>query len=171
MNKIDTLNQIAKILEIIAELLSSFFLIILFLIMLTQVILRYFFYSALPWGEEIIRYLIIWVVMLTGSILVKQDDLVKVDFLDKLWPKIFIIYRDLIYRLLFLAAFIFIIKEGWIQALVGSKRMMIGLTASGYNASYFLPYLSIPVGFALMFIQLFIFILSSFSIIQKKNKG
>jgi len=164
------INEICEIisnyLEKIAEVFSSFFLIIIFIIMFVQVILRYIFSVAIPWGDEAVRYLIIWVVMLSGSILVKHDDLIKVDFFDNYWPKRFIIYRDLFYKIFFLIMFIIFVKIGWHQSLISQKSKLVGFASSGIDISFFIPYLSIPVGFALMSIQLFL----SFLINIKRRK-
>jgi TRAP-type C4-dicarboxylate transport system permease small subunit len=68
-------------------------------ILLLQVILRYVFNAALPWPEEAARYGMIWVVLLTGCALVRDRELITVDFFDRLWPRKVIVYRDNLYSL------------------------------------------------------------------------
>lgn len=155
MKIITMCEMISDIIEKFAEFISTFFLITIFLILFLQVIFRYIFSMAIPWGDEAVRYLIIWVVMLSGSILVKHDDLVKVNFLDNYWPKNFIIFRDFFYKIFFLLFFIILVKLSWNQALSSQKSKLVGFSSSGVDISLFIPYLAIPVGFFLMSVQIF----------------
>ena len=132
--------------------------------MLTQVILRYVFSSGLSWGEEITRYTMIWVAMLSGSILVKNRELIKVDFLDTLWSPRFIKCRDIVSHFLFVCAYLVIIIQGWKQAhyaLTAGSRMI------SVDANFFWAYLAMPVGAAIMAVQLILSIV--LKILSEKN--
>jgi len=141
-------EKIADNLCLVSEIFSGFFLILLVMTVSVQVILRFFFRSSLPWGEELARYMMIWVVMLATGILVRNKELITVDFLDSLWPKKVIFYRDLIYRILLIFICYFFIKHGWIQAWDSRNTVITSM-----NLSWFWPYFAIPVGFTLMLIQ------------------
>lgn len=56
-------------------------------LLLLQVLLRFVFNTGISWGEEFARYSVIWAVMLIANVLIKDDELITVDFFDNLWPK------------------------------------------------------------------------------------
>ena len=138
--------------------MSITMLLVVVVVLMTQVGLRFFFKASLPWAEEVGRYFMVWVVMLTGSILVKNQELITVDFFDKLWPEKFVRYRDLVYRGLLIFVFIVLVKEGWLMALDGRIARIASL-----NVSWFWPYLAIPAGSLLMIIQLVLLSISEYS--------
>lgn len=142
---LQALEKAADWLGWIASVVARLMLIFIAAILFIQVMLRYFFVYSLPWPEEASRYLIIWVVMLAGSLLVKDEQLVTVDFLDKLWPRKLIVYRNVLFRLLlaFLLAVLF--WQGIDLATFSANR-----TTTALQISWFWPYLAIPVGAALM---------------------
>lgn len=144
----------SKVLEKIASYFSIVGLLVVASIMLLQVILRYIFKSGLPWGEEIMRYTMVWITVLTGSVLIKNNELIQVDFFDCLWPKKLIKYRDTIYQTFFIFTFFFIIKEGFIQAVDALDTNIISL-----KISWFWAYLAIPIGGIMMALQLMFYII------------
>ena len=148
MSKRNAVLRFAEFMAKLAEITSAVCLAFVMLSIVVQVILRFFFKSNLPWVEEVSRYLMIWIVMIISSVLVKDDQLIKVDFFDNLWPRKFIRYRDLIYQVLLLVLFVVLLKEGWSQAIYG-----LGGKISSLHISWFWPYLAIPLGMALILIQ------------------
>lgn len=148
MPKRHLILKLADFLAKVAEVSSAVFLAFIMLVILIQVILRFFFKSNLPWAEEVARYLMIWVVMIISSVLVKEDGLIKVDFFDNLWPKKLLKFREILYQVLLFVLFVILLKEGWAQAVYG-----LGGKISSLNISWFWPYLSIPLGMALILVQ------------------
>jgi TRAP-type C4-dicarboxylate transport system permease small subunit len=126
-------------------------------ILLLQVILRYIFNAALPWPEEASRYAMIWAVLLMASVLVRDSELIYVDFFDRLWPKKAISYRNMAYRILLLVVLAVLFKEGISQAIAGWNMRTTAL-----NMRWFWPYLSIPVGSGLMLFQMIFLIIEDF---------
>lgn len=142
------LRKLSDGLAIVSEIFNGIFITATTILIALQVFLRYVLNMNIAWGEEMARFMMIWAVMMVTSILIKNDELIKVDFLDGLWPKTFIKYRDLVYKFALLAIFFFYIKEGWEQAVSSWNQVVPSI-----NLSWFWPYLSIPVGFALMLAQ------------------
>lgn len=142
------LRKLSNALEVISEIFSGFFIIGTTVLIALQVFLRYVLNTNIAWGEELSRFMMIWSVMMVTSILIKYDELIKVDFLDGLWPKGFIKYRDLLYKVAMLAIFFFYIREGWEQAISSWDQVVPSI-----NLRWFWPYLSIPIGFTLMLAQ------------------
>lgn len=156
----NSLVILADKLGTITEWIANFMLAVVVVVLIIQVGLRFFFKESLPWAEEVARYLMVWVVMLTGSILVKNQELITVDFFDKLWPEKMIKYRDLVYRVLLLVVFAVLVKEGWLMAMDARIARIASL-----NLSWFWPYLAIPVGSSLIIAQLVLL-----SIIEYREK-
>jgi len=161
-----TLARISAILAILSSRVSTLLLAFVAFILLLQVILRYVFNAALPWPEEAARYAMVWVVLLISKALVREAELVNVDFFDKLWPTKFIFYRDTAYRLMLLVLLFVLFKEGLIQAIAESRQRTTAL-----DISWFWPYLSIPVGTGLMLFQMiYIMILDAVRFTERRQR-
>jgi TRAP-type C4-dicarboxylate transport system permease small subunit len=149
---------------LLTSVLSRLMLIGVAAILILQVILRYCFSYSLPWPEEASRYLMIWVVMLSGSLLVKDNELVRVDFLDGIWREHWLVYRNVLFRILLSALLLMMARYGWDQA-----YMSINRTTTALQISWFWPYLAIPAGTALMLLQMIALTLSEFK--SRKRTG
>lgn len=139
----------AKWLAIAASVVARLMLLGVAIMLVVQVFLRFCFSYSLPWPEEAARYLMIWIVMLAGSLLVRDDQLVRVDFLDHLWPESWLLWRNALFRLLLAAMLCVLVWQGWDQAEFAARR-----TTTALQISWFWPYLAIPVGGSLMLIQM-----------------
>lgn len=146
MKAIETLSVVAaQIAGTIAKALLLFVVCIMFL----QVVLRFGFNAALSWPEEAARYSMVWAVMLFGSILVRDEQLISVDFFDHFWPRRILILRNLAYRFLLFAVLFVLLVEGWEQAIAAWPR-----TTAATQISWFWPYAAVPMGAALMLLQM-----------------
>lgn len=141
-------NGLARLLGTVAETISSIGLVAIAAVMVAQVVARIVFKSGFPWAEELAKYGLIWVVMLTGSVLIRDDDLIKIDFMEEFWPRRLVPYRDFFYRVALIVLLVVLVKEGWLQAVEGQRARITTL-----NISWFWPYLAIPVGAGLMVVQ------------------
>ena len=154
MRYIDLLSDwIAKI----TLRLGCVFIFIMALVLILQVILRYVFNSGIASADEIAKYSIIWAVCLTGNVLIKEDSLIKVDFLDHMWPEKFIKMRDTFYQILIIVLLFFLVTEGWKQALEGLNSKITSM-----DIAWFYPYLAVPVGALLMLFQSVYIVLNFF---------
>lgn len=136
-------------LALAASVLARLMLVAVALMIVVQVVLRFGFSYSLPWPEEAARYLMIWIVMLSGSLLVRDDQLVRVDFLDHLWSPRLLVWRNLTFRLLLAIMLGVLVWQGWDQATFAMRR-----TTTALQISWFWPYLAVPVGGGLMLIQM-----------------
>jgi TRAP-type C4-dicarboxylate transport system permease small subunit len=143
------ISAISKSLAYAGSFVSTSFLAFIAFVLFLQVILRYVFNSALGWPEEVSRILMIWSVMLMGSVLVHDEELISVDFFDSLWPRKVRIYRDIVYRVLLLVLLGVLFKEGISEAQHGWRMRTTAL-----EIRWFWPYLAIPVGAGLMVFQM-----------------
>ncbi|OGR27302.1 MAG: hypothetical protein A2277_03505 [Desulfobacterales bacterium RIFOXYA12_FULL_46_15] len=153
-----------RVLEYISDLiakitlkLSCFFIFVMTMILIIQVILRYVFNYGITSADEIAKYSIIWAVCLAGNVLIKEDILIKVDFLDSFWPDVFIKWRDKSYQVVIIILLGFLLKEGWLQAVEGWHARLTSL-----DLPWFFPYLAVPVGALLMLYQSAFTLIKSF---------
>lgn len=148
------LESAAEAIGWVTSAIARILVIAIALMLFVQVVLRYGFLYSLPWPEEASRYLMIWAVMLGGSLLVKDEQLVAVDFFDNIWSRRLILYRNVLFRLLLCALLGVMIWQGVDMALFSARRMTTAL-----QISWFWPYLAVPVGAGLMLLQMIILIL------------
>ena len=138
---IQLLSKISQVLKTVAEYISCIFMAAVVAIMFIQVLARVFLGTNFPWAEEIARLSMVWVAMLGFGILVKEKNLISVDFLDPFWPKWFLKYREVLIAFLLMWLCSTLVYEGYHQAMFGK-----GTTLSSINVSMFWPYFAIPVG-------------------------
>ena len=130
-------------------------------VLLVQVILRYCFGMGIIWADAYTRYAMIWSVMLAANVLVRNNQLIRVDFFDAMWPATMTRVRERIYQMLFFVLLLILIIVGWQQAWEARNTALLSLPFS-----QMVPYLSIPVGAAMMLLQYFVEFLKTF---QKKE--
>ncbi len=149
----NTLDKAGDIISKVSTALGRIGLLFIAAITALQVILRYVFNAALPWPDEAARYCMIWVVLLVANALLRDRELITVDFFDKFWPSKLILYRDLTYKILLLFLFWTLTREGLTQAIYGFNTVTTAL-----QIKFFWPYLAIPVGAALVLFQMLLII-------------
>jgi TRAP-type C4-dicarboxylate transport system permease small subunit len=115
---------------------------------LAAVLCRYVFKISAMWVEQYTRYMLIWIVFLSGNVLVYRNELMRVDFFDNLWPTKFLKVREALYTVLFVIILLVLTWQGWIQA-----KSFWGVAVIGLPVDKFWVYFSVPVGAALMLIQ------------------
>jgi len=142
------IQKISSIVARVSEILAGIIIGILTLVLLAQVILRTFFKSGIAWSVEFSIFAIIWAVMLIGNVLIKNNEMITVDFFDTFFSEKFIKYRDIVYQVIFVFLMILMVYFGFIQAINGLK-----MNTATLQIKWFYPYLAIPVGMALMLFQ------------------
>lgn len=151
------MERISALIAKITLKMACFFIFGMTLILLVQVVLRYVFNSGIPSADEIAKYSIIWAVCLAGNVLIREDLLIKVDFMDHLWPEKFLKWRDKAYQVFIILLLVFLVKEGWLQAVDGWHTKLTSL-----DLPWFFPYLAVPVGAFLMLFQSVFILVKSF---------
>ena len=116
-------------------------------IIFVQVVLRYVFSSPFSWAEELARYLLIWITCLGSACAIRDGMHISIGYLrSKLKNFAQTVVSAAIY-VMTLGFFIYCIKEGTMFSLAQwsqrSTAMQIPMT---------LPYIAIPLGFAIMFL-------------------
>ncbi len=142
-------------LKILDERLEEFLLVPSFVvsvvIVFMQVVMRYILGSALPWSEELARYLFVWQIWVGASYAVKKSRHIRVEFImnflsekGKLKLEYLVLTIWICFSVLMLCLSIplaqWMIRRGQL-----SPAMQIPM---GY------VYLCVPVGFSLMLLRL-----------------
>jgi TRAP-type C4-dicarboxylate transport system permease small subunit len=142
------LDKVSAFLARCSEYIAAVMVASMTLILILQVILRTFFNSGISWSDEFARYATIWAVMLVGNVLIRDNELITVDFFDKLWPDNMIKWRNSFYQVLFVIITLMLGVQGWHHAADGLR-----MTTTAMEINSFWPYLAIPVGSFLMCFQ------------------
>jgi TRAP-type C4-dicarboxylate transport system permease small subunit len=143
------LHGLAEILARASDIVARLGVALVAAILFIQVVLRFVFNTGWSWPEEASRYIMIWVTMLAGSLLIRDEQLIAVDFFDKYWPASLIGYRNALFRLLLAIMLGVLCWYGLDQAMFSAYRQ-----TSTLEISWFWPYLAVPVGAALMLLNM-----------------
>jgi TRAP-type C4-dicarboxylate transport system permease small subunit len=117
------------------------------LIMMTQVVLRYFFSAPIFWAEEIAVQLLVFVTLFGLSLLVQKAQLVTIDFLPRALPERARHALLALLGLVMLALLVFLAWLGWEWVNRVDVRLELGATTQlprWYNFS------ALPLAMALM---------------------
>mgnify|MGYP000870934556 CR=1 FL=1 len=117
------------------------------LIMMAQVILRYFFSAPLFWAEEVSVQLLVFVTLCGLSLLMQGQQLITIDFLPRALPPRAQAALQTVIGLVMLALLLFLTWLGWDWINRPEVRMELGATTQlprWYNFS------ALPLAFACM---------------------
>lgn len=144
----EVFKKITNIISNITETVAAFIVGSVGIVLFVQVVMRHLFSTGFSWAEAYSKYATIWMVLLAANILIKDDELIKVDFIDDLLPKKFKEIREIIYQIIFFVLFYILVVEGYKHAISGFSSSI-----PGFRLKWFWVYLSIPVGSLFMLIQ------------------
>lgn len=116
-------------------------------IMMTQVVLRYFFNAPIFWAEEISVQLLVFVTLFGLSLLMQGQQLIVIDFLPRALPPRGQAVLNVVLGLGMLALLLFLAWLGWDWINRPDVRMELGATTQlprWYNFS------ALPLAFACM---------------------
>jgi C4-dicarboxylate transporter DctQ subunit len=120
------------------------------LLLLINVIMRYIFNNSIYWAEELVRYLMVWVIFVGAGQVAKHEGHITVDILYRSVParaKLFLDYLVNVIAIIFC----------FILAYYGYLQMMRVYSSQQISPALELPmwlvYLSIPLGSLLMVIR------------------
>ena len=132
------------------ETLLMILLAAITVVMMAQVIMRYFFNQSMPWPEEFCRFAFIWSGFLSMGYCVRRGKMLKVDILVGFFPKWLQNFLDI------LSKFITLVFFGYL-AFYAYKSTMFSFKGGMKSAAMEIPmwtiYLSVVVGSALGFIR------------------
>lgn len=138
-----------KLLEKFENFIVLVFLGMMFVILLFQIILRYFFNYPLIWSEELARYLFVWVAFIGASFGVRDSSHIKLTVIFNFFPRKLKIVISALTNIVCVLFFLYLIPDSIKLAI---EQFSIASSAIGLPMG--LVFLAIPVGFVLMSIRL-----------------
>jgi len=139
----------------IEELLCSFILIAMLVLLSVQVFGRFILNYSNSWSEEATRYLFVWFVYLGASYAVYKEAHIKLDGAMNLFPKGTRKYIELLGNVIFL---VYCIVLFYFSAKYTAKINAAGQVSLGLGIKMSLVYLSIPFCHLLMAVRLLVII-------------
>ena len=135
-----------KFLGKIEDVFCAVSLLLTTIILFVNVVLRYVFSASTSWAEELIRYLMIWITFIGGSVCVRHSAHIRMDFL--------------------LTRAVYLIAAGFCGALIVYSWQLVEFTIEMEQTSpamgvpMWIPYLAMPLGSALMVLH---FVIAAFA--------
>lgn len=154
--------------EWVEKYLSVFLFLTMLLVITTQIVSRYFLSIAIPWTEELSRWLYIYIVFVGGSEAISRRDHIAVDILQNRLSERPKLVLDAIIHIVFAAVCLVVIYYGWTFT-----ERMDRLSSVTMDVKMSALYAAVPFGFTLVFIKSVINALMSVSDIiqlQKESK-
>ncbi len=122
-----------------------YLLVMMSFFVLLQVFSRYLFNFSFVWAEELVRYLMIWMVMIGASLVQSKNDHIRIDFFPLLAGPKGRRIMETFFRLCTLLFLVIILIKG--IKIANFNRLF---ESSGLRISMFWPTLAIPIGALLM---------------------
>jgi C4-dicarboxylate transporter DctQ subunit len=141
--------MVLNILNRVTMVVAVLFLSVITVMVAVEVVLRYCFGSSLYVTEELTRYLMVWVVFLASSLAVRDNAHISIEILANLFKGRARAWYNLVAQLFFLSFLAFLMIEGLIALPFQTDQIIPTLNIA---ISWF--YLAIPVGSALMILNL-----------------
>jgi TRAP-type C4-dicarboxylate transport system permease small subunit len=123
------------------------FAFLLFLVLM-QIVWRYILEWPLPWSDEAVRYLLVWVTLLAIARAFRNDEHLRLGVLFSRCAKPIRSFLWVLFNLLALSFQSLLIIYGIPNAILGNFTHSPGL-----DISLFIPYLSVPVAAGIMMIN------------------
>lgn len=123
-----------------------FFLVIMAIVMMWQIIMRYFFKASMSWPEEFCRFMFVFSGFLSIGYCIRRDKMLKVDILLGLFPDWLKKVVDLIGRIVTLVFFTYLTYYAYF-ATMNSKAG--GMKSSALGWPMWVIYGSVFVGSAI----------------------
>ncbi|WP_338719398.1 TRAP transporter small permease [Devosia sp. XK-2] len=142
-------KRAALLLARATETVATLLLITVTILNLTQVVGRYAFSIGFSWTEELMRYLMIWLMMLGSVAAIYRVEHMGVETLEAMVaPRYSALVRSALYSVGAIFCLVVLIY-GWPLALRNAGQVA---PASGIPMIY--PYMALPVGAVLLLIQI-----------------
>jgi len=128
-----------------------FILILMVILVFVQIIMRYVFHNSLYWSEELSRYLFLWLIWIGTSFALRERRHISLKIFANIFSKKVQTYIEF-FSLLIWFVFCFL------MAYKGIELVLIlfyrGQTSPALGIPMAYVYLSMPIGFTLMFVRL-----------------
>ncbi|MGF1680121.1 TRAP transporter small permease [Photobacterium minamisatsumaniensis] len=158
-------NFIQKM-ELCEKYLSVSLFIAMLLVLTVQIVSRYFFSFAIPWTEELSRWLYIYIVFVGASEAVSRRDHIAIDIVPNRLSKKANYLLDIAIHLVFTATAAVIVYRGYLFAL---RMDRLGSITMDVQMSWL--YMAVPIGFTMIGIKSLLNVCTSTSELMALTKN
>lgn len=156
----------ARLLARATEILATLLLVVVTALNLTQVGGRYLFNTGFTWTEEVMRYLMIWLMMAGSVACIFRLEHMGVQMLEqRVAPRNVRFVKSALYSVAAIFC-VFILVYGWPLALRNARQV-----APASQIPMIVPYMALPVGAALMLVQIALSWFSGFEPEREDTEG
>lgn len=139
--------MLMKFLEKLEDTFCALALLVTALVLFANVVLRYVFSASTSWAEELIRYLMIWITFIGGSVCVRKGAHIRMDFLLTMLPAR---VASALTRLVFLISAVFCGLLFWYSLRLVMFTVELEQMSPALEIPMWIPYVAMPLGSALM---------------------
>jgi TRAP-type C4-dicarboxylate transport system permease small subunit len=158
MKAVKYLSKLSDVINTVAKYFVFFLMIFLVLIVFAEVIARFILNTSLRYTEEIVIYSMAWMIFIGVGVAAKENALISmVGLLQLLTPKA-VRLITIIGNILIITLLAWIVKSGMFYALRNIAQLSPTL-----QIPMMYPYLSIPVGCAILLLHYINSVLKLFS--------
>ena len=118
-------------------------------IVMLQIFFRFVIYVPLPWSEELARYLMIWTGMVGSFVAMREGRHIGVTMVVNRLPPRAAAWVAVFVQLVTILFLAIVAKQGLALALINLNQL-----SPAMRIPMFFPYIAVPVGAALMIIEL-----------------
>lgn len=141
LKTVDTINGAIKA-------ILGIFLMIMSAIIIIQVVFRFILHAALPWSEELTRYLMIYIVFFGAAYAVRYNKLMRVEFVETILPQKAQKWYFLLMNAVLIFTFLVITIAGF-----EFTRMALNQRSPGLHVRMAYVYVAIPISGILMMVN------------------
>jgi len=134
-------TKLVQRIESVGTRICTYLLIVMSFIVVVQVFSRYLFNYSFVWAEELVRYLMIWMVMIGSALVQSKNDHIRIDFFPRRAGPRGRRLMETVFRFCTLLFMAVITYKGF-QAAYFNRLF----ESSGLRISMFWPSLAIPLG-------------------------
>lgn len=147
------IKTFGDILDKASRIFLQILITVMAIVILAQVIFRYFLNSPFSWSEELARFCMIWITFIGASVALRENSLSRVDLLVELMPenmkKTIFIITDLIMLVITTMLFKYSVDMMKLPSTIMQK-------SAGLHLPMWAVYIFIPVGLGTLILQIII---------------
>lgn len=147
MTRMKKIFRIIKRIESLETNICIYLLALMSFVVILQVFSRYLFNYSFVWAEELVRYLMIWMVMIGAALVQSKNEHIRIDFFPMLAGPRGRRIMETFFRLCTLLFLSIIIIKG-----IKISQFNRLFESSGLRISMFWPTLAIPIGALLIWL-------------------
>ncbi|MTI58767.1 MAG: TRAP transporter small permease [Firmicutes bacterium] len=149
LNFFEVYSKLAGVINKICVNFGILLLVAVTIVVLFTIFYRYLLGSSLRWGEEVARYLLIWLTLIVSSVAIKDREHISfTSITDRLGKKTALIIEIILY-IIIVTLLGLILKNSYMMVITRSIRKL----SPAVQMNMLWPHSALPVGFAVIILQ------------------